>query len=70
MKKIKTSLDIPDNLLKELLNFTKAKTKGEAIITAITDYNHRHRSQQLTRFAGKLSKMMTKSDLRKMREGA
>ena len=67
---MRTNIDIDDKLMADAMKFTKAKTKGEAIITAITDYNHRHRSQQLTRFAGKLSKMMTKSDLRKMREGA
>jgi metal-responsive CopG/Arc/MetJ family transcriptional regulator len=70
MKKTKTSLDIPDNLLKDLLSFTKAKTKSDAIITAITEYNQRYRSQKLTRFAGKLTNLMTQSELRKLRDSA
>ncbi len=70
MKKTKTSLDIPNDLLKDLLGFTKAKTKSDAIITAITDYNQRQRSQKLLRFAGKLNNLMTRSELKKMREAS
>ena len=35
---MKTSLDLPDALLSELMLLTKTKTKRSAIITAITEY--------------------------------
>jgi hypothetical protein len=45
---MKTSLDIPDRELKDALRFTKAKTKREAIVTAVMDYNRRERMAALT----------------------
>ena len=38
---MKTSLDIPDKELKDVLRFTKAKTKRDAIVTAVREYNRR-----------------------------
>jgi Arc/MetJ family transcription regulator len=65
---MKTSLDIPEALLAELMKLTKTKTKKVAIITAITEYNQRRRIQNLTRHLGTLDGLMTQADLRKMRE--
>jgi len=64
---MKTSLDIPDELLAELMRFTKTRTKKSAIITAITDYNQRRRMQNLTKHLGTLDKLMTQEELKMMR---
>ncbi len=38
---MKTTIDIPDKLLSDAIRFTKAKTKKEAILTALEDFNRR-----------------------------
>ena len=65
---MKTSLDIPDEMLSDLLKFTKKSTKKDAIITAISEFNQRYRMQRLVRHAGKLKNLMTQDELRKMRQ--
>ena len=65
---MKTSLDIPDEMLSDLLKFTKKSTKKDAIITAISEFNQRYRMRRLVRHAGKLKNLMTQDELRKMRQ--
>ncbi len=38
---MKTSLDIPEKELMDVMRFTKAKTKRDAIVTAVREYNQR-----------------------------
>jgi hypothetical protein len=40
---VKTTVDIPDHELKDAIRFTRARTKREAIVTAIQDFNRGHR---------------------------
>ena len=40
---MKTTVDIPEVELKDAMRFTRARTKREAIVTAIADYNRRRR---------------------------
>jgi hypothetical protein len=49
---MKTTVDIPDKDLEDAVRFTEAKTKREAIVTAIQDFNRRKRMAELTRYAG------------------
>ena len=49
---MKTTVDIPDNDLEDAIRFTKAKTKREAIVTAIQEFNRRKRMAELTKHAG------------------
>ena len=49
---MKTTLDIPDEVLKDAMRFSKAKTKREAIITAVEEYNRRKRVEQFLEEAG------------------
>jgi hypothetical protein len=37
---MKTTVDIPDNELEDAMGYTQARTKREAIVTAITDFHH------------------------------
>jgi hypothetical protein len=48
---MKTTLDIPQDVLDDALRFTGAKTKRDAIVTAVSDYNRR---QKLASLAGRL----------------
>jgi hypothetical protein len=40
---MKTTIDIPENDLKEVQKHTGAKTKREAVVHAIKDFNRRQR---------------------------
>ena len=40
---MKTTIDIPEKALKDAMRFAHAKTKRQAILTAVEDFNGRHR---------------------------
>jgi hypothetical protein len=67
---MKTTVDIPDDSLRELMAFTKAETKKAAIVEAVNEFNNRQRMARLIRHAGTFKEFMTQDDLKKTREGA
>ncbi len=67
---MKTTIDIPDNELKEALKYTGAKTKKEAVVIAIKDFNKRKRLVKLSKMLGTFTDFMTREELKKMREDA
>jgi len=44
---MKTTVEIPDETFGTLLRLTRAKTKRDAILVAIEDYNRRHQVEAL-----------------------
>ena len=64
---MKTTIDIPDQELSDAMRFTGAKTKRDAVVTAITDFNRRRRMAELASFAGTCPGMMTVDELRSLR---
>ena len=60
---MKTTIDIPDDVLEDAIRFTKAKTKREAIVGAVSDFNRRMRMAELTRFSGTCTDLMTPQEL-------
>lgn len=67
---MKTTVDIPDEELQDAIRFTQARTKREAIVTAITEFNRRRRMAELTRHAGTCTELMTPDELAHARRGA
>ena len=65
---VKTTIDIPDNELADAIRFTRAKTKREAVVTALADFNRRRRMAELVRYAGTCPDMMTVDELRAQRQ--
>lgn len=65
---MKTTVDIPENELEEVLRHTKAKTKTEAVALAVADFNRRQRLAKLAAKMGTFTDMLTRADLKKMRE--
>ncbi len=59
---MKTSVDIPDDELRDLVKFTRAKTKKEAIVTAIADFNQRRRMAALIRHSGTFRSLITNAE--------
>jgi len=49
---MKTTVDIPDNELKDAMRFTKAKTKREAVVTILEEFNRRRRIAELVKYSG------------------
>ncbi|MCY4210931.1 MAG: type II toxin-antitoxin system VapB family antitoxin [Gammaproteobacteria bacterium] len=49
---MKTTIDIPERELADAIQFANAKTKREAVVTAIIDFNQRKRMVQLMKYAG------------------
>ena len=64
---MKTTVDIPDVELEDAMRFTRARTKREAIVTAISEFNHRRRMAELAKRAGSCPDMMTADELQQLR---
>jgi Arc/MetJ family transcription regulator len=66
---MKTTIDIPENVLEEAIRHTGAKTKKEAVVTAVEKYNKLRRLAGLNaRIRGSFKEFMTQEDLKRMRE--
>ena len=52
---MKTTIDIPEDELKEAMRFTKAKTKREAVVKALEEFNRRRRMAELVKYSGTFS---------------
>lgn len=64
---MKTTVDIPDRELEDVIRFTNAKTKREAVVTAIVDFNRRRRMAELAKYAGTCADLITPEELQAMR---
>jgi Arc/MetJ family transcription regulator len=64
---MKTTVDIPDAELEDVMRFTGATTKRQAILTAIVDYNRRRRMAALVEHAGKAEALSTPEELQALR---
>jgi len=51
---MRATLNIPDELIRELMKTTKAKTKTKAISLAIEEYTHRKKIEKLLSLQGKV----------------
>ena len=64
---MKTTVDIPDEVLKEAMRHSKASTKRDASVGALEEYNRRKRMAALTRHLGTFEHFMTLDELMRMR---
>jgi DNA gyrase/topoisomerase IV subunit A len=64
---MKTSVDIPENMLNELLKNTNAESKRQAIMIAIDEYNRRKRMREIVESLGTFKDFMDGSELDTMR---
>jgi Arc/MetJ family transcription regulator len=68
---MKTTIDIPDAVMAEIMHSTRAKTKKEAVLTALDAFNRQKRLHALNkRVRGTFRDFMTPADLQAMRSGA
>jgi Arc/MetJ family transcription regulator len=64
---MKTTIDIPDKALREVMRHTGAATKREAVVAAIDEYNRRRRLEQLLTDFGTMKSFMTQEELARHR---
>ena len=65
---MKTTINIPDDSLRDLMNFTRAETKRAAIVQAVEEFNRRQRMTRLTKYAGTFKDFIAQEDFGRMRE--
>ncbi|MCP3958334.1 MAG: type II toxin-antitoxin system VapB family antitoxin [bacterium] len=65
---MKTSIDIPEEELEEALRHTRARTKREAVVTALTDFNRRRRLAKVVESFGTFEHFLTHEELSRLRE--
>jgi Bacterial antitoxin of type II TA system, VapB len=65
---MKTTIDIPDDELEEVVRHTQARTKREAIVTAISDFNRRKRLERLAEQLGTFDNVVSREELLRLRE--
>jgi hypothetical protein len=68
MGAMKTSIDIPDQVLEEVIRHTGAGTKREAVVIAISDYNRRKRLEKICEMFGTFEGFPSAEELVRMRE--
>lgn len=59
---MKTTIDIPDDELRDAMRFTKAKTKREAVVKVLVDFNRRRRMAELVKCSGTFSDAFPSND--------
>ena len=65
---MKTTIDIPEIALEEAMKFTGAKTKREAVVSAVEHFNRLKRLEKLNaRVRGQFRDFMTPAELKAMR---
>jgi Arc/MetJ family transcription regulator len=64
---MRTTVDIPDDELEDAMRFTGARTKRDAVVTAIREFNRRRRMAALSKRAGTCTDLMTPDELRRLR---
>ena len=65
---MKTTVDIPEDMLIELIEHTEARTKREAILTAIEEYNRKKKIAALADVVGTFDQFMTTDELSQSRD--
>lgn len=65
---MKTTIDIPSDQLEEAIRWTGARTKREAVVTAITEFNRRRRLEKLANQLGTFKHVMSNEELHQMRQ--
>jgi len=52
---MKTTIDIPENELRDAMRFTRAATTREAVVKVLEEFNRRRRMAELVKYAGTFS---------------
>jgi len=59
---MKTTVDIPEKELKDAMRFARAKTKREAVVAALEEFNRRHRMAELVKYSATFADSFPEND--------
>jgi Arc/MetJ family transcription regulator len=59
---VKTTIDIPENELRDAMRFTRATTKREAVVKVLEEFNRRKRMAELVKYSGTFSDRFPTND--------
>lgn len=59
---MKTTVDIPENELNDAMRFTQAKTKREAVVKILEEFNRGRRMAELVKYSGSFSDRFPTND--------
>lgn len=59
---MKTTIDIPEDELRDAMRFTRATTKREAVVTVLEEFNRRRRMAELVKYSGTFSNRFPTND--------
>ena len=65
---MKTTVDIPEGQLEEAIRHTGAKTKREAVVIALADFNRRRRLERLAEQLGTFDQVISSEEFLRLRE--
>ncbi|MFL6233107.1 MAG: hypothetical protein ACJ76N_08240 [Thermoanaerobaculia bacterium] len=65
---LKITIDVPENELQEAMRHTGARSRREAVVTAILEFNRHQRLQRLAQQFGTFDGFFTQEELRRDRE--
>jgi hypothetical protein len=63
LESMKTTIDIPESALADAMRFTGAKTKREAVVKALEDFNRRERVEAFLKLAGSCPDFPTNDEI-------
>ena len=63
---MKTTVDIPDKTLRDAMRFARAKTKREAVVTALEEFNRHHAMAEPVKYSGSFHSLMTNDEIEAM----
>lgn len=64
---MKTTIDIPQQALEEAIRHSGARTKREAVVVAIDEYNRRRRLSKLAEKLGTFNEVIDLDELHRLR---
>jgi|JI9StandDraft_1071089.scaffolds.fasta_scaffold751251_2 hypothetical protein len=67
---MKTTIDIPEKILSEVLLYSKMKSKKDAIITAMEEYVQKKKMEKFASKLGTLENLISNSELQKLKRKA
>ncbi len=67
MEPMKTTMNLPDREVEEAMISTGARTKKEAVVAALVEFNRRRRLEQLVSQLGTFEGFPTPEDVERMR---
>jgi hypothetical protein len=66
LETMKITIEVPGKELRDAMKFPKAKTKRDAVVQALMDFNRRKRMAELVKYMGTFKSLMTNDEIEGM----